>query len=224
LVHMQQQTAQPPPPSALATAIGGPRGMVDNALPPLVFVLAFARFGLRPAVVTALAVAGVLLMVRAVRREPLRYAANGFAGVAISALFALWLGRAEGFFLPGIIVNAVYAAVFVGSIVVRKPLVGVVLGALRPGSRVGPVDGRMARVHMWATAGWAGVFATRAVVQGALYLAGRPGWLAASKIALGWPLTLIALGLTTAAVRRASPVDSRAPAGEPAVPLSPDRP
>jgi hypothetical protein len=218
--------------SALVTAIGGRRGILDSSLPSVLFVLAYARFGLRPAVGAALALAGVLLLVRAARREPLRYAVNGFAGVAISALFALWLGRAEGFFLPGIIVNTVYATIFLGSIALRRPVVGLLLAAFQPQESGRPVDARLTRVHVWATAGWAAVFATRAGVQGALYLAGRPGWLAASKIALGWPLTLLALALTMAAVRRATAAIERAEPGPPgpkgadpaAVPSTSNRP
>lgn len=220
-----QPGAAPASPSLLATAIGGWRGVLDSSLPALLFVLVYARFGLRPAVSAALGVAGVLLVVRLLRKEPVRYAANGFFGVAVSTLFALWLGRAEGYFLPGIIINAVYAAVFLISVAVRKPLVGMVIKALSPADATGPASGRMVGVHMWATVGWAAVFATRAGVQGALYLAGRPGWLAATKIALGWPLTLLALAATVAAVRRARPPDSSAEASEqPAVPLSSDRP
>lgn len=191
-------------PTPLALAIGGKRGLVDSGLPAAVFVLVYGWLGLRPAVGVALGLGGVLLGVRLVRREPARYALNGFFGIAISALVALRLGRAEGFFLPGIVVNAAYAAAFLGSMALRRPLVGVILAALER-----PVDGppamRLRRVHVWATLGWAGVFGVRAVVQGALYLAGQPGWLAATKLVMGWPLTISAVVLTTAAVRRAMP-------------------
>jgi hypothetical protein len=214
----EEEEEKAPPASVLATAIGGRRGIVDSSLPALLFVLVYARLGLRPAVGAALGLAGVLLLVRLVRREPVRYAANGFFGVAISTLFALWLGRAEGYFLPGIIINAVYAAVFLISIAVRRPLVGLVLSALNTRESIRPGDARMTRVYMWATAGWAALFATRAGVQGALYLADRPGWLAATKIGLGWPLTLVALALTMAAVRRTGATE------RPAVPLVRDQP
>lgn len=218
-----------PAPSALATAIGGPRGVLDSALPSVAFVLVYAQLGLRPAVGAALALAGVLLLVRLIRREPLRYAANGFFGVLVSTLFALWLGRAEGYFLPGIVINAVYAVAFLISIAVRRPLVGLVLAALGSGEAKAPADGRVARVHLWATAGWAAVFATRAGVQGALYVTGHPGWLAFTKIALGWPLTLLAFALTMAAVRRTrsragADASTLAAADRPVVPSSSDPP
>lgn len=187
--------------TSLSLAIGGSRGLLDSSLPAVLFVLVYSRYGLRPGVSAALGLAAVLLVVRLLRRESPRYAANGFVGVAVSAFVALRLGRAEGYFLPGIIFSALYGLVFAGSLLVRRPLVGVVAAAL-DGS-AGPVPARMARVHWWSTLGWAAVFGSRAAVQGTLYAVGATGWLAATRLAMGWPLTLLALGLTAAAVRRA---------------------
>lgn len=195
----------------LSLAIGGGRGLVDSSLPAVVFVLVYSRYGLRPGVAAALGLAAVLLLVRLLRRESPRYAANGFLGVAVSAFVALRLGRAEGYFLPGIVFSALYGLVFAGSLLVRRPLVGVVTAALE--GATGPVPARTARVYWWSTLGWAAVFGSRAVVQGTLYAVGATGWLAATRLAMGWPLTLLALGLTAAAVRRVAVHDAPAPAG-----------
>lgn len=181
----------------LAEAIGGVRGLVDSALPATVFVLVAATAGLRPAVGVAIGASVVLFLVRAARREPLRYAASGVLGVAVSTLVALRLGRAEGFFLPGIVFSAGYAVLFAGSILVRRPLVRVIMAAL---GRPAPTGA----VAIGTTALWAGVFAGRAVVQGLLYAAGSVGWLAAVRLLMGWPLTLAALALTVAVVRRSA--------------------
>ena len=48
------------------------------------------------------------------------------------------------------------------------------------------------------------MFAVRAGVQALLYREDLPGLLAVGKLLLGWPLTLAAVVLTLAAVRRAS--------------------
>lgn len=200
----------PAEPTPLSLAIGGTRGLLDSSLPAVLFVLVYSRFGLRPGVTAALVLAAVLLVVRLLRKESPRYAANGFLGVAISAFVALRLGRAEGYFLPGIIFSALYGLVFAGSLLVRRPLVGVVTAALEGAG--GPVSARLQRVYWWSTLGWAAVFGSRAVVQGALYALGRPGWLAGARLAMGWPLTLLALGLTAAAVRRARAHHGPAPA------------
>lgn len=187
--------AEPDAPTVLAEAIGGVRGMIDSGLPAVVFVAVAALTTLRTAVVAALLTAVLLAAVRVLRREPLRYAVSGCLGVAVSTFVALRLGKAEGFFLPGIAINAAYGAAFLGSLAIRRPLVGIVVRALgRPEPR--------GAAAVATTALWAAVFFARAAVQGALYLADRPGWLAASKLVMGWPLTLAALAVTAAAVRR----------------------
>ncbi len=192
-------TAEPAPvpapkPTALAEAIGGVRGIIDSGAPIVVFVVVVAVGTLRAAVLAALGVAVVVSGIRLARREPVRYAISGCLGVGVSAVVALRTGKAEGFFLPGIAVQAVYGLAFLGSIAVRRPLVTVVLRGLGR-----PVPGR--RIALATTALWAGVFLVRAVVQGALYLAGQPGWLAAVRIGMGWPLTFLALAATASAVR-----------------------
>lgn len=182
-------------PTVLAEAIGGVRGMIDSGLPAVVFVGVAALSTLRTAVIAALGAALVLAGVRVLRHEPLRYAVSGCFGVAVSAFVALRLGKAQGFFLPGIAINAAYGAAFLASIALRRPLVGVVVRALgRPEPR--------GAAAVATTLLWGGVFLARATVQGTLYLAGKPGWLAAAKLTMGWPLTLLALAITAAAVRR----------------------
>jgi hypothetical protein len=76
---------------------------------------------------------------------------------------------------------------------------------------VGPVrrrdwrdDPRLRRLFRLATSGWSAVFAVRAGVQAFLYREDLPGLLAVGKLLLGWPLTLAAVALTLAAVRRAT--------------------
>ena len=57
---------------------------------------------------------------------------------------------------------------------------------------------------MIATVGWSAVYALRAGVQAFLYREDLPGLLAVGKLLLGWPLTVLAVVLTLAAVRRAT--------------------
>jgi hypothetical protein len=62
---------------------------------------------------------------------------------------------------------------------------------------------RLRRVFTVATLGWVGVFATRAAVLGSLYLLDRSGWLAVARLVLGWPVTIGAVAVTLAYVKRA---------------------
>ncbi len=194
---------------ALTEALGGKRGLLDSGLPAAVFVsvnavvTAFsdARTGLRAAIVAAVLVGLVVVLVRLRRRETVQQAIGGFLGLAVAAVFAARSGEARDFFLPGILFNLAYSAAFVVSALLGRPLVGYVYAA------VGGLDGgwrgdqALRRAMAVASIGWAAVFALRAVVQGALYLADRPGLLAAARLLMGWPVTIAAVALTVAFVR-----------------------
>jgi hypothetical protein len=195
---------------AVAKIVGGKRGIIDGALPPIVFVATNALSGLMTDRSTALTVAAsaasglaaVLVLVRLVRRESLKQAAQGLAGLAIAVGFALWSGEARDFFLPGMYVDAVYGIAFVISVLVGRPLVGVIYGLLFQTGSAWRHDHRLRRIFTVATLGWSAVYGLRTGVQLALYGADRPELLAGGKLLLGWPLTVVVVGLTLAAVKR----------------------
>jgi Protein of unknown function (DUF3159) len=199
------------PPTGLPPALGGTRGLIDGGLPPLVFVAVNAVAGAqttRPtalgAAIGAAAATGLgIVALRLIRKESLRQAFGGLAGLTVAVLFAATSGEARGFFLPGILVDAAYGAVFAGSALLGYPLVGSLYGLLyRPHDWRG--DPRLRRLFLLATFGWSAVFAVRAGVQAFLYREDLPGLLAVGKLLLGWPLTLATVALTLAAVRRAT--------------------
>jgi hypothetical protein len=202
------------PPSArppLIDAIGGKRGILDGALPPLIFVVVHAVAGANTtrtaALGAAIGAAGAtglaIVALRLLRKEPLRQALSGLAGLSIAVVFAATSGQARGFFLPGIYVDAAYAVVFAGSALIGRPLVGTIYGLLYR-RREWRDDPRMHRLFIFATFGWSVVFAIRAGVQAFLYREDLPGLLAAGKLLLGWPLTILTVTLTLAAIRRRS--------------------
>lgn len=191
--------------------VGGPRGAVDGGLPPLVFVAANALVGAYATRTTALAsaiaaafAAGLgIVVLRLVGRETLKQALAGLAGLAIAVFFAVRAGEARGFFLPGIYVDAAYAIVFAASAALGRPLIGTIYGLLF-GQPEWRIDARLRRLFTIATVGWSAVYALRAGVQTFLYREDLPGLLAVGKLVLGWPLTVLAVVLTLAAVRRAT--------------------
>lgn len=201
-----EQAARP----ALIEALGGKRGLVDSGLPAVVFVFVnsvvavFAErdAALRAALVSAVVVGVAVVVLRLVRRETLQQALSGFFALAIAVWFAARSGEARDFFLPGILINVAYGAVFLVSALVARPLVGYVYAAVDGLSGAWRDDRRLRRVFAVATVGWAGVFAARAAVQGTLYLMDRPGLLAAARLLMGWPLTILAVAATIAWVKR----------------------
>lgn len=178
-------------------------GLVYSTVPILVFVPANAIWGLTAAIWAALGVAAAILVWRLVRRAGVQPAISGFLGVGICAFIAHRTGDAKGYFLFGIYTSLVYGAVFLGSIVVRWPLVGVIWGVLN-GHGTGWRRNRTAvRAYDLATAAWAVVFGARYLVQSSLYDTDHTGWLAVARIAMGWPLAALALTVTVWAARRA---------------------
>jgi intracellular septation protein A len=170
----------------LLAATGGPLGIAETVLPGVAFVVAYTISGsdTRASAIVAVAVALVLTLARLVRRETPRHAVAGLAGVLLAAFVATRSGKAENFFLPGLLLNAAYAAAFLVSIVVRRPLVGFV------------VPGAPRRAALQATWGWVGFFALRLAVQLPLYLAGAVVALGVARTAMGVPLFAVGVWLT----------------------------
>jgi hypothetical protein len=187
-------------------ALGGWSGTVVAAIPPLVFVVANAIGGLRSAIIAALSSAALLAIYRLIRREPLQQAVMGVASVGVAALIAARTGEARGFFVLGIASAIAYAVVFAGSLVVRRPLVGVLWEFLDPS----PLDGQrwhkvagLRRAYEIATAAALAMFTARAVVQLSLFKENRTGLLAVAKLAMGFPLYIGVVALSFWVVRRA---------------------
>ncbi|WP_148575388.1 DUF3159 domain-containing protein [Nocardioides caldifontis] len=196
---------------AVARLVGGRRGMVDGALPPALFVATSALAGTvvsRPtAIGTAVAVAAGtavgLGIWRLLQRQPLKQVVRGFVGLTVAVVFVLLSGEARAFFLPGLWVDAAYAALFAASVAVGRPLAGVVYAALFQTGPAWRLDRRLRRVFAAASLGWSAVYAVRAGTQWVLYREDAPVLMAIAKVSLGWPLTVVAVAATLAVVRRA---------------------
>jgi hypothetical protein len=210
----------------LLDGLGGWTGTVIAAIPTVVFVIVNTLDGLRAAIIAAVASALILTVYRLIRRQSIQQALSGLFGVAIAVLIAHHTGQARGYFLYGIWTSFAYAAVFLVTLVVRKPLVGLVWEFLDPSPQVPPVapvaqpsadTGAPAesavlawyrrrpllRAYDLATALAALIFLARGLVQLALYHRNDTGWLAVARIAMGYPLTIAAVGFGFWAVNRA---------------------
>jgi len=195
-------------------AVGGVRGIVEAVLPGLLFVVVFVASGqqLRPALVAAVAAVVVAVVARLAQRTPVTQALSGAVGIGIGALIATQTGRAQDFYLWGLLVNAAYLVPFAASALAGWPLVGLVLGLFRAdgplqaeGSWSGALawrrDPELRRRYTWATWLWAAMFALRLAVQVPLYLAGQVAWLGTAKLVMGVPLTALVLWASWILVR-----------------------
>lgn len=177
-----------PTADALFGAIGGVRGIVESIAPGLVFLVMFTITGdLLPSVLAPVGVAVIALIVRLFQRLPVLPAVSGGLGIAASAGLALWTGRAADNFVGGFIINAISLTVFAGSLLIRKPFIGVLAQALAP-KVAWMSDARPRRAVTIATMAWAIFFSTRLAVQLPLYFANLTAALAATKLIMGLPM------------------------------------
>lgn len=190
-------------PTALASQIGGWRGVIESALPTVVFVLVDSVASLRPAIWTAAITGVAVFLYRLLRREPPQQALGGLFALGVAVLFAARLGESRGFFLPGILFSIAYGLGFMVSALVRWPVIGVIWSLLDGTGSTWRSQPRLRRAFSLATWLWVGLFAARAGVQGILYVWDSSFWLGVSRVVMGLPLTAAAIGATLVIVQRA---------------------
>ncbi|GAB3668793.1 DUF3159 domain-containing protein [Actinocorallia lasiicapitis] len=173
----------------LSKALGGPRGVVEGAVPTIAFTLGWMiTHNLRLSVVAGVGIALILLAVRISQKSTVQFVLNSLIGIGIAAVFALRSGNAGDAFLPGILYNAGYAVAMTFSIIIRWPVVGFILGSVTGDPTAWRQDPAIVRLCSKLT--WLMIVpcAVRVLVQYPLYLSDHIGWLGTSKIVLGWPL------------------------------------
>lgn len=112
--------------------LGGWRGMVDATVPTIAFIVANGIGGLRAGIWAALITAVLVFGLRLARRESVQQAVSGLFAVGVAVAIAAFTGQARDFYVPGILRNAALAVVLLGSVALRRPLVGVVAEFLAP--------------------------------------------------------------------------------------------
>jgi hypothetical protein len=190
----------------LLEQLGGIWGLVASVVPVVVFVAVNPYAGLQPAIWASLGVAIALGVWRLIRREALQPAVSGILGVAFCAFIAYRTGQARDFFLYGIWYSLVAGLALVLSMLVRRPLIGVLWSVLN-GSGCGWRTNRRARFAFdVATAVWAVFLLARFVVQRYLYDLQQTDLLGVARLVMGLPLTAVAAVVTIWAIRRATRV------------------
>jgi hypothetical protein len=190
------ELAEKPEPTiaeAVREQIGGPRGLIESAIPVTVFIVAnmatplWSALGfekaLKPAIWSAVGAAVLIAIIRLLRRDSIRHAVNGLIGVGIAAFFAARSGRAEDFYLPGIIFSYVEGLAFAISALIRRPIVGyawALLTGAHPDWREHPA---LVRAYGLITLVWTAAFWTNSTIQLALYYGGHENALGVARLA-----------------------------------------
>jgi hypothetical protein len=170
-------------------SLGGTRGIIDSGLPSITFLIVHdITKNLNHSVIAALAISFVLTVIRLARRETLQHALSGIFIIAICALIAHHTGKAKDFYLPGLIINAAYAAFYLITNLVGFPVLGLILGPILGENLAW--RGVKERKSAYTRAGWIwfGLFISRLLVQYPLYKANQLNWLGTALVVMGYPL------------------------------------
>jgi hypothetical protein len=201
---------------ALLDAVGGPLGIAESALPPITFITAYTISGeATTSAWIAVAIGVAAAVARIARGQTPQYALAGLVGIGLAAFIVSRTGRAEDFFVPGLLANAAYALGCGISIAVGRPAVGLAIGMLRGEGTGWRADAARVRAYTRATWLWVGVFSTRLAVQLPLYLTGAVVALGTARVAMGVPIFALAVWLTWLILRAYEPDASGSKASSP---------
>lgn len=189
------------------SAMGGWRGILESVLPSLAFVILFT---IRPEPLilplgVSVGLAAVFTIVRLLQKSPPSAAIGGLVAAAAAAALALWTGRGEDNFVPGLITNAVYGTGMLASALIGWSLIGLAVGFLMGEGTAWRRDRRKRRAFLWLGIAWAALFFARLAVQLPLYLAGDVTALGTLKLIMGLPLFAPLIAVTWLVVRALYP-------------------
>jgi hypothetical protein len=171
----------------------GRGNLIDTILPPIAFVALNALVSFEVALWGAVGLALIFSVLRLVRRQPVRYALGGLAGVILAVLIAGLVGRAEGFFLPNILSGVGTILLMLISLVARRPLVAWTSYLARRWPRNWYWHPQVRPAYSEVTWLWLVVFVLRVSLQWAVYQRSEPTLLAATNLLTGWPTTIVLL-------------------------------
>lgn len=187
---------------AILQAMGGVRGIVESLLPGLLFLVLYTiTQDVWISVLAPLAVSILAVLLRVLTKGQPVLAFAGLVGVGISAAVALFTGNANDNFLWGFIVNTVGVVALTTSLLVRRPLVGIIAGGLTGTPYAWRTEPARRAVAVRATILWICVLGARLAVQVPLYAAEATQALATTKLLMGVPLYGAALWVTWLMVR-----------------------
>ncbi|MFQ3556026.1 DUF3159 domain-containing protein [Streptomyces gramineus] len=185
-------------------------GVLVAALPTLAFLAADTTVSLTAGLIAAGTAAVATFAWRLLHRQKLRQAVIGLATVTVCATVAALTGQARGFFLVPAMIPFIVLAVCLISIMIGRPLTGVLLNKVSGG----PPDWRsitpLRRVYTASTCICIAVNIVNGVLQVIYYRGDEPVVLGIVHIATGPVFAAIVAGTITFARRAVRTHPSRA--------------
>jgi len=171
----------------------GRNSFLDAILPPILFLLVNGLVGFQAAMWSALALSVVIATMRIIRKQSLIYALAGVGSVAVAIGIAWFLGKLEGFFLPGLMSGSMILLLTIVSLVIRRPM----LAWTSYIARRWPLDWywhpQVRPAYSETTFAWAVFFGARLLLQFTLFENQDVNSLAVVNFVTGWPATILLL-------------------------------
>ena len=188
--------------SIIINALGGPRGLIDNGLPSILFLIVFnVKHDLKLAIWSAIGLSAIFTIARIARKGTLQHAITGFIGVLICAWFATRGGQAKDYYIPSFVKNTFYATAYAIGNFIGWPLIGVMFGPLFGENfewRKYPARRRVYTMASWV---WFGMFILRLAIMYPLYRMNAVNALGVASLVLGYPLFLFVVWWTWLIIR-----------------------
>lgn len=177
----------------IRTVFTGRNSFFDAILPPIIFLLINGLVGFQAAMWSALILSAGIAILRIVRKQSLTYALAGVGSVAVAIGLARYLGKSDGFFLPGLISGSMTLLLTILSLVIRRPMVAWTSYI----ARRWPLDWywhpQVRPAYSEVTFAWVIFFAARLLLQFALFENQDVNSLALTNFVTGWPATILLL-------------------------------
>jgi hypothetical protein len=168
----------------------------DSVIPPLLFMLTNALYGLTSALWVAFGSSLLFILLRLFRHQALKPALLGAGATALAAGLALLLRQAQAFFLPALVNGALTVLVLLLSLVIRRPAVAFTSSLTRRWPLQWYWHERVRPAYSEVTAIWAIYSAAKLALQYHFYQQGQTNALAVFNLISGWPALILLLVLS----------------------------
>jgi hypothetical protein len=177
----------------LRIVFAGRNSFLDAILPPIIFLVINGLAGFQAAMWSALALSVAIAIVRVIRKQSLLYALAGVGSVAIAIGIAWFLGKSEGFFLPGLISGSMTLLLTLVSLIIRRPMLAWTSYLARRWPLNWYWHPQVRPAYSEVTFAWAVFFAARLFLQFSLFENQNINSLAVTNFVTGWPATILLL-------------------------------
>lgn len=169
--------------------------VLDSIAPLFIFLVVNRWLGINIALLVALGAAALFALYRIRKKGNINYALGGFAGAALAAAFVKLSGSEAGFFLPGLITDALTVILSIVSVLINRPLAAWSSFITRRWPLRWYWHPKVLPAYNEVTTLWAAAFAGRLFLTYRFYQQEAIGILSTIKVFLGWPfiITLLAI-------------------------------